>query len=52
MEHWEKSYYITAIAGAANGSSLLVVMSKGMAACYSLQEKYKSTRTKTLINKG
>ncbi|KAK3124544.1 hypothetical protein QOZ80_7BG0588130 [Eleusine coracana subsp. coracana] len=28
MEQWEKSYYITAIAGAANGSSL-VVMSKG-----------------------
>ncbi|TVU41578.1 hypothetical protein EJB05_15108 [Eragrostis curvula] len=28
MEHWEKSYYITAIAGANNGSSL-VVMSKG-----------------------
>ncbi|XP_062212652.1 casein kinase 1-like protein HD16 isoform X1 [Phragmites australis] len=28
MEQWEKSYYITAIAGASNGSSL-VVMSKG-----------------------
>lgn len=28
MEQWEKSYYITAIAGANNGSSL-VVMSKG-----------------------
>jgi hypothetical protein len=29
MEQWEKSYYITAIAGSTNGSSL-VVMSKGM----------------------
>lgn len=29
MEQWEKNYYITAIAGASNGSSL-VVMSKGM----------------------
>ena len=29
MEQWEKSYYITAIAGLTNGSSL-VVMSKGM----------------------
>uniref|UniRef100_A0A0E0D838 non-specific serine/threonine protein kinase n=1 Tax=Oryza meridionalis TaxID=40149 RepID=A0A0E0D838_9ORYZ len=28
MEQWEKNYYITAIAGATNGSSL-VVMSKG-----------------------
>ena len=28
MEHWEKNYYISAIAGAVNGSSL-VVMSKG-----------------------
>ena len=28
MEQWEKNYYITAVAGAANGSSL-VVMSKG-----------------------
>ncbi|CAN6181387.1 unnamed protein product [Urochloa humidicola] len=28
MEQWEKSYYITAIAGSTNGSSL-VVMSKG-----------------------
>ncbi|KAL6008145.1 Casein kinase 1-like protein hd16 [Asimina triloba] len=28
MEQWEKNYYISAIAGAANGSSL-VVMSKG-----------------------
>ncbi|CAI0423353.1 unnamed protein product [Linum tenue] len=28
MENWEKSYYITAIAGATNGSSF-VVMSKG-----------------------
>eukprot|EP00252_Welwitschia_mirabilis_P007014 TRINITY_DN1800_c0_g3_i3.p1 TRINITY_DN1800_c0_g3~~TRINITY_DN1800_c0_g3_i3.p1 ORF type:complete len:760 (+),score=131.65 TRINITY_DN1800_c0_g3_i3:403-2682(+) len=28
MEHWEKNYYISAIAGANNGSSL-VVMSKG-----------------------
>ncbi|ONM27824.1 ATP binding protein [Zea mays] len=28
MEQWEKSYYITAIAGSSNGSSL-VVMSKG-----------------------
>jgi hypothetical protein len=28
MEQWEKNYYISAIAGANNGSSL-VVMSKG-----------------------
>lgn len=28
QENWEKSYYITAVAGANNGSSL-VVMSKG-----------------------
>lgn len=28
MEHWENNYYISAIAGANNGSSL-VVMSKG-----------------------
>ncbi|ONM13073.1 Protein kinase family protein [Zea mays] len=29
MEQWEKSYYITAITGSSNGSSL-VVMSKGL----------------------
>jgi len=29
MEQWEKNYYISSIAGAANGSSL-VVMSKGI----------------------
>jgi hypothetical protein len=29
MEQWEKSYYITAIAGSSNESSL-VVMSKGL----------------------
>lgn len=28
MEQWEKNYYITAVAGANNGSSF-VVMSKG-----------------------
>ncbi|KAJ4745787.1 Casein kinase I-like protein [Rhynchospora pubera] len=28
MDHWEKNYYITAVAGSSNGSSL-VVMSKG-----------------------
>lgn len=28
MEQWEKNYYITALAGVINGSSL-VVMSKG-----------------------
>jgi hypothetical protein len=28
MEQWEKGYYINAVAGVANGSSL-VVMSKG-----------------------
>ena len=28
MEQWEKNYYITAVAGVVNGSSL-VVMSKG-----------------------
>ncbi|EEF46395.1 casein kinase, putative [Ricinus communis] len=37
MEHWEKNYYISAIAGAANGSSL-VVMSKGT---LYLQQSYK-----------
>lgn len=35
MEHWEKNYYISSIAGATNGSSL-VVMSKG----WSLQTNY------------
>ena len=29
MEQWEKNYYISSIAGANNGSSL-VVMSKGL----------------------
>lgn len=29
MEQWEKNYYISSIAGAVNGSSL-VVMSKGL----------------------
>lgn len=29
MDQWEKNFYITAIAGSANGSSL-VVMSKGL----------------------
>jgi hypothetical protein len=29
MEQWENNYYISAIAGAMNGSSL-VVMSKGL----------------------
>ena len=29
MEQWEKNYYISALAGANNGSSL-VVMSKGI----------------------
>ncbi|RRT79218.1 hypothetical protein BHE74_00028262 [Ensete ventricosum] len=29
MEQWEKNYYISAVAGATNGSSL-VVMSKGL----------------------
>ncbi|KAK6912009.1 Protein kinase domain, partial [Dillenia turbinata] len=37
MEQWEKNYYISAIAGAANGSSL-VVMSKGT---QFLQQSYK-----------
>ncbi|KAL4355678.1 hypothetical protein AHAS_Ahas09G0010700 [Arachis hypogaea] len=37
MEQWEKNYYISAIAGAANGSSL-VVMSKGT---QYLQQSYK-----------
>lgn len=31
MEQWEKNYYISSIAGANNGSSL-VVMSKGLSA--------------------
>lgn len=31
MEQWERNYYITALAGANNGSSV-VVMSKGKAA--------------------
>ena len=38
MEQWEKNYYISAVAGATNGSSL-VVMSKGL--CRMLL--YKST---------
>lgn len=29
MDQWEKNYYITAVAGSSNGSSL-VVMSKGL----------------------
>lgn len=29
MEQWEKNFYISSIAGASNGSSL-VVMSKGL----------------------
>ncbi|XP_020533916.1 casein kinase 1-like protein HD16 isoform X2 [Jatropha curcas] len=37
MEHWEKNYYISSIAGASNGSSL-VVMSKGT---LYLQQSYK-----------
>ncbi|KAI8568690.1 hypothetical protein RHMOL_Rhmol02G0219900 [Rhododendron molle] len=37
MEHWEKNYFISAIAGANNGSSL-VVMSKGT---QYLQQSYK-----------
>ncbi|XP_004141661.1 casein kinase 1-like protein HD16 isoform X2 [Cucumis sativus] len=37
MEHWEKNYYITAVAGVVNGSSL-VVMSKGT---QYLQQSYK-----------
>ncbi|XP_050231381.1 casein kinase 1-like protein HD16 [Mercurialis annua] len=37
MEHWEKNYYISSIAGATNGSSL-VVMSKGT---QYLQQSYK-----------
>lgn len=35
MEQWEKNYYISAIAGATNGSSL-VVMSKGLTECSKL----------------
>ncbi|CAL4974109.1 unnamed protein product [Urochloa decumbens] len=41
MDQWERNYYITAIAGAVNGSSL-VVMSKGTA--YS-QQSYKVSDT-------
>uniref|UniRef100_A0A7N0V731 non-specific serine/threonine protein kinase n=1 Tax=Kalanchoe fedtschenkoi TaxID=63787 RepID=A0A7N0V731_KALFE len=37
MEQWEKNYYITAVAGAANGNSL-VIMSKGT---QYLQQSYK-----------
>ncbi|KAI9397540.1 hypothetical protein POPTR_003G049700v4 [Populus trichocarpa] len=37
MEHWEKNYYISAIAGANNGSSL-IVMSKGTSY---MQQSYK-----------
>lgn len=33
MEQWEKNFYISSIAGANNGSSL-VVMSKGMVAVF------------------
>jgi hypothetical protein len=32
MEQWDKNYYITALAGANNGSSL-VIMSRGNAIC-------------------
>lgn len=35
MEQWEKNYYISSIAGATNGSSL-VVMSKGLPKCSNL----------------
>ncbi|KAA8525242.1 hypothetical protein F0562_007097 [Nyssa sinensis] len=41
MEQWEKNYYISAIAGATNGSSL-VVMSKGT---QYLQQSYKVSET-------
>lgn len=41
MEQWEKNYYITAIAGATNGSSL-VVMSKGT---QYVQQSYKVSDT-------
>ncbi|KAF8094604.1 hypothetical protein N665_0359s0045 [Sinapis alba] len=41
MEQWEKNYYISSIAGADNGSSL-VVMSKGT--CYT-QQSYKVSDT-------
>ncbi|KAK9075621.1 hypothetical protein SSX86_003947 [Deinandra increscens subsp. villosa] len=41
MEQWDKSYYISAIAGASNGSSL-VVMSKGTPY---LQQSYKVSET-------
>ncbi|KAF3450696.1 hypothetical protein FNV43_RR06785 [Rhamnella rubrinervis] len=41
MEQWEKNYYISAIAGATNGSSL-VVMSKGT---QYLQQSYKVSDT-------
>ncbi|PON54342.1 Serine/threonine protein kinase [Parasponia andersonii] len=41
MEQWEKNFYITAIAGATNGSSL-VVMSKGTPY---LQQSYKVSDT-------
>lgn len=36
MEQWEKSYYISSIAGANNGSSL-VVMSKGLLTLFDIE---------------
>jgi len=42
MEQWEKNFYITALAGANNGSSL-VVMSRGNTVSAWPQEKYSLT---------
>ena len=39
MEQWEKNFYITALAGANNGSSL-VVMSRGNNIVMPAQEHY------------
>lgn len=49
MEQWEKNFYISSIAGATNGASL-VVMSKGKLSVYSLlldfQIKWKKWKEK------
>jgi hypothetical protein len=43
MEQWDRNYYITSLAGANNGSSL-VIMSKGNnkfpASCMAAEEMY------------
>lgn len=33
MEQWEKNYYISSLAGATNGSSLVVMSKGGLSNC-------------------